>query len=359
MFDVKQHGIESTCTDISVTSHLKRAVRAPRHFGGGFGFPAPVHLVPQQFFRHVLAGPWRCLHTWWLQHSTLKAGQWQPPISWFQRLPSCTRTSCRRRRDFAVEIPSLLPLGAVQVSTENKEVRVTTRKSLLLQGSTLYYKEVRVTTMKTVLLQPKSLLLQGSPYYYKEVRISPYYYKEVRVTTRKSVLLQGSPYYYKEVCITTTKSVLLQEVRISPYYYKNVRITTRKSVLLQEDRSTTRKSVLLQGSPYYYKEVRVTTRKSVLLQGSPYHYNEVRTTTRKSVSLQWSPYHYKEVRITRKSVLLQQVCIATRKTVLCYKEDRITTLKSVLLQQVRITTRKSVLLQWNPYYYSITICHNK
>ena len=81
--------------------------------------------------------------------------------------------SCRRRRDFEVEVPPLLPLGAVQVSTENKEIRVTTRKSVLAEGSTLYYKEVRVTTMKTVLIQPKSLLLQGSLYYYKEVRISP------------------------------------------------------------------------------------------------------------------------------------------------------------------------------------------
>ena len=67
--------------------------------------------------------------------------------------------------------------------------------------------------------------------------------------------------------------------------------------------------MLLQGSPY-------------LLQGSPYHYNEVRTTT-------------------SKSVLLQQVCIATRKTVLCYKEDRITTLKSVYYS-------KSVILQGSP-----------
>ena len=78
-------------------------------------FPA-VHLVPQQCFRHVLAAPWRCLHTRWLQHSVLKPEQWQPPISWFQRLASCSRTSCRLRE----LAPSLPLVGAGEVWEENK-----------------------------------------------------------------------------------------------------------------------------------------------------------------------------------------------------------------------------------------------
>ena len=52
------------------------------------------------------------------------------------------------------------------------------------QGSPCYYKEVRVTRRKYA-------LLQGSPCYYNEDRITT---TQVFITTRKSLLLQGSPY---------------------------------------------------------------------------------------------------------------------------------------------------------------------